>query len=84
MTPLEALTELQKLLHSPSNSSYSDLERICRALFGAPRKKGSHLIFKTPWLGDPRVNIQNMRGKAKPYQLRQVEKAVLRLMEINK
>ena len=26
--------------------------------------------FLTPWLGDPRVNIQNAKGMAKPYQVR--------------
>jgi len=32
--------------------------------------------FKTPWPGDPRVNIQNAKGKAKPYQVRQVLQAI--------
>jgi len=29
--------------------------------------------------GDPRVNIQNAKGKAKPYQVRQVLQAIERL-----
>lgn len=29
-----------------------------------------------PWPGGPRVNIQNDNGKAKPYQVRQVLKAI--------
>lgn len=29
-------------------------------------------MFRTPWPGDPRVNIQNDHGKGKPYQVRQV------------
>jgi hypothetical protein len=29
-----------------------------------------------PWPGDPRVNIQNDRGKAKPYQVRQALAAI--------
>lgn len=33
-------------------------------------------MFKTPWPEDPRVNIQNDKGKAKPYQVRQVLKAI--------
>jgi hypothetical protein len=37
---------------------------------------GSHAVFKMPWPGDPRVNIQNDNGKAKPYQVRQVLKAI--------
>ena len=32
-----------------------------------------------PWPGDPRVNIQNERGMAKPYQVRQVIRAIERL-----
>jgi hypothetical protein len=33
-------------------------------------------VFKTPWPGDPRVNIQNSNGQAKPYQVRQVLAAI--------
>jgi hypothetical protein len=44
---------------------------ICEAFFGEPRQNGtSHLIFKMPWQGDPRVNVQDAAGKAKPYQVR--------------
>ena len=38
-------------------------------------------IFKTPWPGDPRVNIQNNKGRAKAYQVRQVLLAIDRLKE---
>jgi hypothetical protein len=40
---------------------------------------GSHRVYKTPWIGDPRVNIQNDKGKAKSYQVKQVIKAIERL-----
>ena len=36
-------------------------------------------MYKTPWQGDPRVNIQNKKGKAKAYQVKQVLKAIERL-----
>ena len=36
-----------------------------------------------PWEGDPRVNIQNARGMAKAYQVRQVLKAIRRLKHEN-
>jgi hypothetical protein len=36
-------------------------------------------VFKTPWPGDPRVNIQNDKGKAKAYQVRQVLEAISKL-----
>ena len=42
---------------------------------------GSHAVFKTPWLGDLRVNIQNDHGKAKTYQVRQVLQAIEKLKE---
>jgi len=32
-----------------------------------------------PWAGDPRINIQNDKGKAKAYQVRQVLAAIERL-----
>jgi hypothetical protein len=35
--------------------------------------------YKTPWIGDPRVNIQNSKGQAKAYQVKQVLKAIERL-----
>ena len=41
-------------------------------------KGTSHRIYRTPWQGDPRVNIQDDKGKAKAYQVRQVLKAIER------
>jgi hypothetical protein len=56
----------------PKNIRFGDLKKVCDAYFGLPRQSGtSHLVFKTPWPGDPRVNIQNAGGQAKPYQVRQ-------------
>ena len=66
----------------PANVRFSDLYKVCEAYFGQARRSGSsHAVFKTPWQGDPRVNIQNDRGKAKPYQVRQVLEAIERLKE---
>jgi hypothetical protein len=51
-----------------------------RPLFRQGAKSGSsHCVYKTPWAGDPRVNIQNANGKAKPYQVRQVLLAIERV-----
>jgi hypothetical protein len=36
-------------------------------------------VYKTPWQGDPRVNIQSNKGKARAYQVRQVLKAIEKL-----
>jgi hypothetical protein len=45
-----------------------------------PRQLGtSHAIFKTPWVGDPRINIQDDKGKAKAYQVKQVLQAIEKL-----
>jgi hypothetical protein len=77
------VSNLKKILDGmradPANVKFSDLERICITFFGKPRKTGSHRIFKTPWPGDPRVNIQNASGKAKAYQVRQVLQAIDKL-----
>jgi hypothetical protein len=39
----------------------------------------SHRVYKTPWQGDPRINIQSHKGKAKAYQVKQVLLAIERL-----
>lgn len=53
---------------------------MCDHYFGDPRQaSGSHRVYRTPWQGDPRVNIQNRHGEAKPYQVRQVLAAIARL-----
>jgi len=71
---------LEQMKREPANVRFGDLQKICEAHFGKPRNSGSsHLIFKTPWQGDPRVNIQNDKGKAKAYQVRQVLLAIERL-----
>ena len=62
---------------SQQNVAYNDLYRVCEHYFGKPRHAGtSHAVFKMPWAGDPRVNIQDDKGKAKAYQVRQVLKAI--------
>jgi len=71
---------LGRMRTEPSAVRFSELRRVCEAYFGPPRQSGaSHLVFKTPWPGDPRVNIQDAKGKAKVYQVRQVLRAVEKL-----
>jgi hypothetical protein len=73
---------LSAMRSNPSNIRFSDLCKVCDEYFGDARQSGSsHRIYKTPWLGDPRVNIQNKKGKAKPYQVKQVLKAIDKLGE---
>ncbi|WKZ46409.1 MAG: hypothetical protein QY306_11395 [Anaerolineales bacterium] len=65
---------------NPKGIRFQDLCKVCDALFGEARQSGSsHRIYKTPWQGDPRVNIQNDKGKAKAYQVKQVLQAIERL-----
>lgn len=70
----------RKLKQNPANVRFADLCKVCDHYFGEARQSGSsHRIYKTPWQGDPRVNIQNYKGKAKAYQVKQVLKAIERL-----
>jgi hypothetical protein len=65
---------------SPKGIRFRDLCKVCDFYFGEARQMGSsHRIYKTPWPGDPRVNIQNSGGMAKAYQVRQVLRAIDRL-----
>jgi hypothetical protein len=65
---------------NPIGLRFRDLCKVCDFYFGEARQTGSsHRICKTPWPGDPRVNIQNAGGMAKAYQVRQVLRAIDRL-----
>jgi len=84
---LFSMSELTKILRkmkvNPKGVRFTDLRKICEYYFGKPRQvSSSHCVFKTPWPGDPRVNIQSKNGKAKPYQVRQVLHA-LRKFEVD-
>ena len=71
---------LAKMRRNPKGIRFNELVKVCDHFFEKPRKPGtSHRVYKTPWPGDPRVNIQNSRGKAKAYQVRQVLLAIDRL-----
>jgi len=74
---------LVQIKRNPQDVRFADLCRICDFYFGKARQSGSsHRIYRTPWPGDPRVNIQNNKGKAKAYQVKQVLMAIERL-EVN-
>ena len=82
------MSELTKILQemntNPKGVRFIELRKVCEYFFGKPRQSGSsHCVFKTPWPGDPRVNIQNVKGKAKPYQVRQVLHAIQMLKVID-
>jgi hypothetical protein len=71
---------LDLMAQNPRGVSFVDLCKVCEFYFGEPRlRRGSHRIYRTPWQGDPRINIQNHKGKAKAYQVKQVLRAIERL-----
>ena len=75
---------IDQMRRSPQNVRFDDLAKVCAEYFGEPRQQGtSHKVHKTPWHGDPRVNIQRGKdgkdGNAKAYQVRQVLDAIARI-----
>lgn len=70
-------------LNEAKSIRFSQLLKVCEQFFGNYRVSGSHHIFKTPWQGDPRINLQKGKDKnAKPYQVRQVLNALRKLKEL--
>ncbi len=60
-----------------ANVSFSDMRRLVEAFgFELRRTSGSHHVFVHPEVPEL-VNLQDVRGQAKPYQIRQF----LRLVE---
>jgi hypothetical protein len=73
----EIVVEMRR---NPKGIRFQDLCKVCDSYIGEARQKhSSHRIYRTPWAGDPRVNIQNDKGLAKAYQVKQVLKAIERL-----
>ncbi len=71
---------INDMRNNSSGVRFADLCKVCDHYFGLARQtSGSHRVYKTPWLGDPRVNIQNDKGKSKAYQVKQVLKAIERM-----
>jgi hypothetical protein len=70
------------VLKNPKNCKFKDLLSSCIKYFGPPRIRGSHHIFKTPWQGDPRINIQKDGKMAKSYQVKMVLEAIKKLEEV--
>lgn len=87
MIPFDCSTSfhriLEKMRAEPANVRFTELKKVCEAFFGQARQRGSsHCVFKMPWAGDPRINIQNDKGRAKAYQVRQVLAAIDQLKEL--
>jgi hypothetical protein len=72
---------LEQMRTNPSDVRLTDACKVVSAFFGQPRQqRTSHRVWKMPWPGDPRVNLQlGKGGKAKAYQVRQALQAIDRL-----
>lgn len=67
---------LQKLLSGSKNVRFDDMVTLVKAFgFRLSRHRGSHSIFVHPDV-DELVNLQNVKGQAKPYQVQQFLKIV--------
>src|ERR1700733_475266 len=76
----EILAEMRR---NPAGVRFADACKVATHYFGPPRQNGtSHKVWKMPWPGDPRINMQaGEGGRAKAYQVRQAVAAVDTLLE---
>ena len=85
MSKIRMADILSEMRRNPKGVRFKELCKVCDNYFGTARQiRSSHRVYKTPWQGDPRVNIQNNKGMAKAYQVKQVLKAIERLENENK
>lgn len=82
---MKKLKLLEKLLFRPNNVRFADATACAKAFgFQLDRINGSHHIFVHPNIPEL-LNLQNVKGKAKGYQIKQllqlVEKYNLQLEE---
>lgn len=62
---------LERILAGSKNIRFGDMVRLVEAFgFRLSRINGSHHIFTHPGVREL-VNLQNVHGQAKPYQIRQ-------------
>jgi len=65
---------LRKLLSGSKNIRFAEATAVAEAFgFKLDRVSGSHHIFIHPDIPEL-VNLQNVKGKAKPYQIKQLMK----------
>ena len=67
---------LKKILSGSKNIRFQDMLVLVQAFgFSHVRTQGSHHIFAHPQINEL-VNLQNVKGQMKPYQIRQFLKLV--------
>jgi hypothetical protein len=71
---------LVQMEQNPREVRFNDVCGVREHYFGKPcQRSSSHRIYPTPWQDDPRITIQNYKGKAKVYHVKQELLAVERL-----
>ncbi len=69
---------LQKIIASPANVRFGEMVTLVQAFgFRLLRTSGAHHLFGRAGINE-QLNLQNVKGKAKPYQIRQFLKIVER------
>ena len=73
---------LAEMRNNPKGVRFADACKVATHYFGQPRQNGtSHKVWRMPWPGDPRINLQaGEGGKAKAYQVRKTVAAIDRLL----
>jgi len=67
---------LQRIIDGSKNIRFSEMVNLVQGFgFALSRTDGSHHIFVRPDIPEL-VNLQNVKGQAKPYQMRQFLKLV--------
>jgi len=71
---------LEKAKNSPNNFGFAEVCQLAECYdFVLQRQSASHVIYEHPNLKIEQnrlLNFQNFKGKAKPYQVRQLLKAI--------
>lgn len=67
---------LRNILAHPKNVRFADMVNLVQGFgFGLSRRSGSHHVFVHPDVPEV-LNLQEVKGEAKPYQIRQFLKIV--------
>ena len=71
---------LEKAKNSPNNFSFTEICKLAECYgFVFQRQSSSHVIFENPNLNIEQnriMNFQDFKGKAKPYQVKQLLRAI--------
>jgi predicted RNA binding protein YcfA (HicA-like mRNA interferase family) len=69
--PMNKRKLLQRILNNQKNVKFDEFVSLLQAFgFYPVRTAGSHNIFKNSAVGEI-INVQNVNGEAKPYQIKQ-------------